>query len=210
MSARRVFPSIVLLASIVLLTTVAAPAIAVDYFNGVKFTIQNPGDPSQRRIVASGGRRLGNPSIFGNPDADGGSATLTVRLDGGDSATEAFVLPQGTSASGRPFWKFVAVGGAGGWVYRDPHGEQGPVSLLVMKVTVNHIGTTHSFFKAIISGKYAPLSLVPPNPGTAAWVTVQVSQGPLYCAGYGDATITNVGDRRFSVRNPQDFGCPPL
>jgi hypothetical protein len=46
----------------------AAPAIA-QFFNGVKFTIRT-GDLSQRRIVASGGRRLGTRDIR-QPEADG-------------------------------------------------------------------------------------------------------------------------------------------
>jgi hypothetical protein len=131
-----------------------------------------------------------------------------VRLEGSSSATQAFVLPQGTGASGKPFWRIVAAGAGGGYLYRDPRGEQGPVSMVLVKSLENHAGVGRSAFKMVLSGKHAPLSLVPPNPGTAARVMLEIVGGASYCINYADGTITNDGARRFSVRRPLTSACP--
>ena len=119
------------LASLALLAFV--PLAAADQkIIGKRFAVTNRGAPEARKVTASAGKSDHFLQIFGDPDL-GGSATLIVILEGANPNSQSFFLPQGTSASGSPFWRFVAQTGGGGYLYRDPNGEQGPVVKVLVK-----------------------------------------------------------------------------
>jgi hypothetical protein len=96
----------------------------------------------------------------------------------------------------------------GGFRYDDPRGEQGPVTAVRFKRTSGGRFTIES---AVLGAK-GPVEVVPPNPGTDAFMTLKLGLAPeagdRYCVQYGpESDIRNDGVF-FSAKNPVEKGCP--
>src|SRR5262245_25877948 len=71
---------------------------------GKSLTVKNPSTPDRRKVVVAG-KEVGSPnSIVGDPTGLTGSATLTISVSGGSPSSQAFVLDQGVSSTGKQFW----------------------------------------------------------------------------------------------------------
>lgn len=160
---------------------------------GKQLTAKNPGAPEKRKVVVTA-KEVGSPNtIVGDPVANG--AMLTIRLDGGTPVTSTFTLATGTSpTTGQPFWSGSA---AGGYKYKDPKADNGPVSGVALKAK-NGVFK----LKAVVVGKLAPLSLVPPNPGTSACLLLGIAAGDSYSVAFVDGTMGNKTTLLFKVKNP--------
>ena len=105
---------------------------------GQRLTITNPdpSDPARRRLVVDRARAPQQR----RPDRRSDGRRLCRRRHPaarhrGRHAEQRRCsrLPQGTSATGKPFWKAVN----GGFRYADPRGENGPVASLVIRKAQN-------------------------------------------------------------------------
>src|SRR5690606_17696864 len=76
---------------------------------------------TKRKVVGLAKEKASPNTIVGDPSI--GGATLEVVADGASPSSQAFFLPQGTSATGKPYWKATG----SGFVYKDPLSEQGAV-----------------------------------------------------------------------------------
>jgi hypothetical protein len=172
---------------------------------GKSMIVKDPssGNDATKRRVNGSGKEKGSPNtIVGNPTLAGsaGGAILEVFAFGGTSSNQSFVLPQGTSISGKPFWSEA---GSTGFRYKDGKGEQGPVKTVLIKKSPGGVFTV----KAKITGKNGPVSIVPPNPGSAGCVALKLgiapSAGDRYSLQFGpDSVIKNVSSKLFKAKRP--------
>jgi len=172
---------------------------------GQRLTISDryPGDPARRRIVLTARELRSDNTISGNPTVGGsnGGALLHLVTEGGTPTNTVYALPQGTSRSGKPFWRAVA----GGYRYADPSGENGPVGSLVLRKASNGTLT----LRVVLAGKRAALDAVPPNPGTQAFALLSFSGGDRYCVAFAPpATVADDGARGFRVFRVTTEACP--
>lgn len=190
-----------ILSALVATVLLAGPSFAADQtLLGKSFVVKDPkaGFPEKRAIVASAKEKGSSNTIVGDPTIVG--ATLTVIADGADSSMQAFLLPQGANSKGNPFWTEDSKG----FRYNDGKGEQGPVKTVIL----NKSSSGNFLFKAVLSGKNGPISVVPPNPGDAAWTVLDISGGDRYCVQFADGIIKNKAAQLFKVTNPLTEGCP--
>jgi hypothetical protein len=198
-----------LLAILVGSLAVAAPGRAADQLVlGDEFILFNPGPEQLRTAVATAEEHTATATIVGDPTLPGsaGGAILTLIANGASSSSQSFVLPQGASSSGRPFWRAIA----GGFRYVDLTGQQGPVTAVVIKRTSGG----RFVIESTVLGLNGPVEVVPPNPGTDAFMTLKLGLAPeagdRYCVQYGpESRIRNIGPFFFSARDPVEKGCPP-
>src|SRR5262245_30348984 len=122
---------------------------------------QNPSNPATRKIVGSGKEKNSSATFFGNPTLNGsaGGAILQIFAQGATSTAQTFTLPSGTGSTGKPFWSGDMFKG---FKYKDPKGDNGPVSGASIKITSK--GTVS--ISAKISAKHGTVNVVPPNPGS--------------------------------------------
>src|SRR5262245_41326703 len=141
----------------------ATRALAVDQqILGNQLVVKNPSTADKRSFIGKA-KELASPNpLVGDPTAAGVSS-LTVRAEGDNPTEQSFLLPQGPAANGKPFWSGSATTG---FKYKDPRGEQGPVKLVQIKKT----GSGVFLIKVKGSGKYQPLSVMPPNLGTGGCI----------------------------------------
>jgi hypothetical protein len=196
------------LATLVGSLAVAATGRAADQLVlGDAFVLANPGGPALRTAAATADERNAAATIVGDPTLAGsaGGAILTLFANGASSSSQSFVLPQGTSSRGRLFWRTMDAG----FRYDDVDGEQGPVTAVRFKRTSGGRFTIDS----AVLGLNGPVEVVPPNPGTDAFMTLKLGLAPeagdRYCVQYGpESDITNDGPFFFSAKNPVEKGCP--
>jgi cysteine-rich repeat protein len=192
-------------------TTTIATGAADQLVLGDQFILFNPGPPQLRTAVAEAEERNSTATVVGDPRLPGsaGGAILTLIANGASPSSQSFALPQGTTSSGplagQPFWRAIT----GGFRYRDLRGEQGPVTQVVIRRTS---GGRFEIESAVL-GLNGPLAVVPPNPGTDAFMTLKLGLAPAagdrYCVQYGpESQITNTGPFFFRARNPVLKGCP--
>ena len=75
---------------------------------GNTFLVKNPSTAAKRKVIGKA-KEPGSPNtIVGNPTVTGG--TLVITASGGTPSAQPFALPQGTSITGKPFWKSAAIG----------------------------------------------------------------------------------------------------
>ena len=188
---------------------------------GRSLLVKNPGAPNQRKVtglakvVRSSNTIEGNPTVSGSAGGallgsaggailgSAGGAVLTVIADGDHTSQQIFPLKQGTSSTGKPFWRTA---GVNGFKYKDPNGEQGAVKVVLIKK--NQAGVFS--IKVVIRGKNGTIKVVPPNFGTDGFITLQLGDGgDRYCVAYMGGSAVNHGDRLFKVRRPTVAACPP-
>jgi hypothetical protein len=189
---------------------VAGLALAADQtILGKSFSVKaKPGDPTKTKITGSASEKDSPNTLVGDPTLAGsaGGAVLTIFVDGGSSATQSFVLAQGSDSKGKPFWSGDAVKG---FKYKDSKGEQGPVKSAQIKLKNGSFS-----FKASLTGKNGAISIAPPNPGTSACLAFQIgvggTSGDRYNVLFGpESKITNKGDTLFKATKPLNEGvCP--
>jgi hypothetical protein len=187
------------MAEAMLVALAAGSALATDQtILGKSLTVKNPATPDRRKVSVQA-KEVGSPdSIVGNPTTTGG--TLTIGVNGANPSMQTFLLPQGVSVQGKPFWKAV---GSNGYKYKDSKGEQSAVKTVLIKKTPS--GTLA--IKAIVAGKLGLTVIVPPNPGTDGCATLTITGGDTYHMKYGnDGLVKNTGSRLFKVRKPQTEG----
>ena len=195
---------VLLLASLV----PGVPSGAADQaLQGAQLAVTNPdpADPARRKLSFSARDREGAHTLSGDPSvpAVSGGAVLHVSLEGATPSAQTFVLPQGTTAAGKPLWSAL---GGDGFRYADPRGERGPVKSL----RVRRAGNGSFSLEAKLDGKGGALDLVPPDAGTGAFVTLTLGGGDRYCVRFGDGRLRDGGARAFRVKKPLTEGCPPL
>jgi len=176
---------------------------------GKSFSVQDrePGvDPTKRKISVSGleknspGTVVGDPTRMGSP----GGAVLLLVANGAHSSTQTFMLAQGTTAAGKPFW---AGNATKGFTYKDPKGEQGAVK----SVSIKRSSRGTFSVKVAVSGKGGSVSVLPPDPGTDGCAALTLGQttgaGDRYSLLFGpESKIKNAGDEFFGVKTPTAKG----
>ena len=153
---------------------------------GKSITVKSaPGDATRRQVKGSAKEKASPNTLVGDPTVagDAGGAVLTIVANGGTPSVQTFVLNQGTSSGGEPFWSGDVVRG---FKYRDPGGEQGAVE----RASIRRSPSGSFVMKLSLSGKNGPLAIVPPNPGTDACVALQ-----LGVDGTSGATASSSGRR---------------
>jgi len=183
------------------------PGRAADQaLQGAAFAVSDPSpsDPARRKLSFVA-RESGGSPVSGDPvaPASSGGAMLQILLEGGAPSAQLFALPELAPSRRKPFWRPI---GSAGFRYADPRGENGPVRSL--RLRLSRSGRLDLAGK--LSGRGGPLELVPPDPGTGAFVTLALGSGDRYCVRYGDGEIRDEGARAFRVKDPQSEGCPPL
>jgi hypothetical protein len=77
-------------------------------------------------------------------------------------------------------------------------------------VRIKRTGGGRFTIESAVLGLNGPVEVVPPNPGTDAFMTLAPEAGDRYCVQYGpESHITNDGPFFFSARGPVNKGCPP-
>ncbi len=181
---------------------------------GKSLTVKDgkPGvDPTKRKVSASGLERNSPNTLVGSPTMSGtaGGAILEVFANGANSSSQVFVLAQGTSSTGKPFWSGDATKG---FKYKDATGNQGAVK----SVSIKRSGSGAFSVKITVSGKGGPLNVVPPNPGTDGCAALKLGLAPAagdrYSLQFGpESKIKNSGDTLFSAKQPTAEGiCPTV
>lgn len=166
--------------------------------------------PTERTVTVIAKEPTSSNTLVGDPTQMGsvGGAVLDLMASGAHPSSQSFVLAQGMSATGKPFWSGDATKG---FKYKDAKGEQGPVKALFMKRSSK--GTFS--VKLTGGGKGSGLTVVPPNPGTDGCAAVKLGltagAGDRYSLQFGpESTIKNSGDRLFSAKGPMAEGiCRP-
>jgi len=188
-----------------LLLAFATGALGADQtILGSKMQVKNPkpADASKRSVIASATEKNSPDTLVGDPTLAGsaGGAVLGVIANGGTSTARAYLLPQGTSAKGKPFWKATS----NGFKYSDPKGEQGPVQ----GVTISRSPKGNFVIKAKLLGKNGDLDVVPPNPGTDGFLALSINNGDRYCVQFGpEGQNQNDGERLWKTQKVANQGC---
>jgi len=177
---------------------------------GRSITVKNkPGDSAKRRVRGSAREKSSSNTLIGDPTLGGGAggAVLTILANGGTPSLQTFVLNQGTSSTGKPFWSGDAVKG---FKYSDATGDQGAVKSASIRLS-----PSGSFsIKVSLTGKNGPVSIVPPNPGSDACLAIQLgsvgTSGDRYSVQFGpESKIANKDDVLFKATRPVNEGvCP--
>jgi len=162
-------------------------------------------DATKRKVIATA-TETGSPNtIVGDPTllSPAGGGVLEVSVTGAVDLSQTFVLPQGTSSAGQPFWAATSTG----FTYKDPAGDQGAVK----SITIKRSGAGTVVLKAKVLGKNGPIDVLPPNDGTTGCVALQLGVdagfGDRYSVQFGDdSDITNSGAKAFTAKNPTEEG----
>lgn len=150
-------------------------------------------DPTKRLLIGQASETQSDDTVVGDPMV--GGAVLTFFAEGASSTIQAFVLP----AAG---WK----ASSGGFTYKDPRGLDGAVTSAQLATS----GGGTFLIKAKALGKRGAIHVVPPNPGTAGCMLLQVVGGDAYHVLFGPgSTIKRNDAREFLIQNPVAEGlCP--
>ncbi len=161
---------------------------------GNQLVVKNPSAPEKRKVVVKAKEPASTDSIVGDPTANG--ATLEVRAAGDSPSSQIFPMPIGMNpANGKPFWSGDATKG---FKYKDPKGTNGPVKAALVKKT----GSGVFQIKAVITGKFSGVDVVPPNDGTGGCALLQIGGGDSYSVDFHTGTVTNKGATLFKVVKP--------
>ena len=177
---------------------------------GKSFSVKaKQGDASKTTVNGSASEKRSDDTLVGDPTSAGsaGGAILTVFASGGTPTMQSFVLDQGMSSKGKPFWSGSA---DKGFTYQDPKGEQGPVTSVSIKKSPSGMFTV----SASITGRNGPVTIVPPDPGTDACFALQLGvdgiSGDRYDVLFGPGSkFMNKDATLFKAMKPPAEGvCP--
>jgi hypothetical protein len=144
---------------------------------GKRITVGNPSvDEADRSVVCLARESSTDiPALSGSPTM--GGATLHVSTTGGAASSQTFVLgPVGWRATSTGF---RYAGPTTGDPVRSVKLRRTPNGVVLLKVVLR--GTTGT----------TDLAVVPPNPGDAASLELELSQGDRYCVALGGAAGGN-------------------
>jgi hypothetical protein len=188
---------------------------------GKALTVKDPTagvDPAKRSIKGSAKDNGSSSTLVGDPTLAGsaGGALLDIFANGTHSTAQEFVLPQGTTLTGKPkpFWSVIgATDNPAGYRYEDASGDNHtPVKSVLIKKSANGAFS----IKVKLSGKNGTINVVPPNPGTSGCMALKLVQsanaGARYSVQFGvESKIKNVDGKVFSAKKPTNRGvCPSL
>lgn len=158
-------------------------------------------DPAKRKISGKAAEKNSPNTILGDPVAGGG--VLEVQANGSNSTAQTFVLNQGISSTGKPFW---STAGNTGFKYKDSRGDQGPVKSVLIKRSPGGNFT----IKATLTGRNGTINVVPPNPGTDGCMALTLASGDRYSVAFGpESDVKNSGAKLFKAKKPQiEAVCP--
>jgi hypothetical protein len=194
---------VTLLVPVVVLATAAGLVAAADQtILGNQLVVKNPGVPTKRSVSGSASEHASASAIVGDPR--GAGAVLEILVNGGAASAQRFVLPQGTSSTGKPFW---AASGTG-YAYKDAKGNNGPVT----SVKIARSSSGNFSIRVGLKGKYGAIAVVPPNPGTDGCLAITIVGGDRYSIAYGvESSIKNQDTRLFSAKHPAfEAICPAV
>jgi hypothetical protein len=163
----RAFPFLVLAIAI---SVGPIPAAAADHsILGRSLLVRSPGGEPSRLVEVVAKETATDIASVSDPTSSG--ANLRVYATGGSPAEQEFALP----AAG---WSAIR----GGFRYRPTAGAASPVALVLVKRT----GSGRALLRAKLSGAVgvADLEVVPPNPGEAGGIELEIGED-RYCAGFG-------------------------
>jgi hypothetical protein len=200
---RRRLTAWILRSSALALAVAGVAAAADQTILGSQLIVKDPGVVTKRSVTGSAKEKASANTIVGDPRNTGG--VLEIMANGGSASAERFVLPQGTSSSGKPFW---SAAGTTGFAYKDPKGQNGPVT--AVKITRSASGSFA--IRVALKGKYGTIAVVPPNPGTDGCLALTITGGDRYSVAYGiQSTIKNNGTKLFSAKHPVlESVCPAV
>lgn len=159
-------------------------------------------DPAKRKITGKAAEKSSPNVLTGDPVA--GGATLEVQANGSNPTSQTFVLNQGISSTGRPFW---SAAGTTGFKYKDSRGDQGPVKSAQIKRSPGGNFT----LKVSLTGRNGTINVVPPNPGTDGCLALTLGGGgDRYSVKFGpESQVKNSGKKLFKAKKPLLEGiCP--
>jgi hypothetical protein len=164
---------------------------------GYAFQVKDPKagvDPSRRKVVVNAKESSSGAALVGDPTADGGSLALEA-----DGESDVIAMPAGG-------WKATR----SGFAYADRDGLLGTVRM----ATIKRSSSGTFAMKAVVSGKFGTIEVVPPNPGTEGAAAIAINFGDAYCAHFGGVAgglVINDGPRLFTVKKPTATGpCPSV
>ena len=161
---------------------------------GSSFITKNPSTPDRRKVIGKAKEPGSTNTLIGDPVSLG--AVLTVSASGGSPSSQVFILPPGTSSTGKPFWSGDQIKG---FKYKDGNGENGPVKTVKIKKSAGGVFS----IRAVVTGKLGTVLVTPPNPGTTACVSLQLNAGDTYDVQFGPTSrITNKGGTLFKAKKP--------
>jgi hypothetical protein len=157
-----------------------APASAQTILGGKLDFKEKPGFPTSRQLKVKSQEKLSPEVIDGDPATNG--AVVTILLNGATSTTQTINLPAGARWRRSPSNTLYPVKG---WKYKESLrlGFVSPVATLQWAKS----GSGTFKLAAAITGKYVPLTVTAPNPGTYAGLVISIPGGPTYCTNFGGA-----------------------
>lgn len=186
------------------LIVLAAPGGAQTIL-GNKFDFkETPGFPTTRRLKIKSQESLSAELITGNPATNG--AVIQLIVNGGTPSTQTITLPPGSR------WRGISQAtplDKGMWRYHES-----AVSRVSPVSTLTYARSSSGKFKLAVAfdGRYVPLDIGAPNPGTYAGMVLAIPGGDLYCTNFGGVaggTISRNDAVSFRVAKPTLEGtCP--
>jgi len=183
---------------------------------GIKFDLRNPGDPARRNLLVTA---VEGPASLDTVEGDPTIAGATLRvITRSDTAVydETFDLPA-------PGWKATFTlhdwPVYAGFLYSN-RTTGGPVKQVIIKRNgfASPEGTPPpedpgpGTFRMTIRllGRFGPIGVLPPNPGTEGGIVLTLGNGDSYCVGFTstDGQVLANTDRRFAIQLPASEGCP--
>jgi hypothetical protein len=167
---------------------------------------EKPGFPTTRRLNIKSKELASPESLAGDPATNG--ASVQVIVNGDTSTSQTIALPGGVRWKRSPKDTNLP---AVRWRYRDSR-SLGYVSPL-LKLDLSSKGAGSPFkLAAQFAGKYMPLDIAVPNPGTYAGMVVVLGGVGTYCTNFGGSAggsfVTN-NATNFRVTRPTTEGtCP--
>jgi hypothetical protein len=193
--------TIVRLVALAALAVTVSPAEAQTIL-GNRFDFkEKPGVPESRRLIIRAQEALSPELVTGDPVTNG--AVLQVIVNGGTASSQTITLPAGPRWRGisqvTPYDKAV-------WKYTESaFSRMTPVKGLM------YARSTTGKFKLLLSmdGRYFPLDIGAPNPGTYGGIVLAIPNGPTYCTNFGGVaggTISRNDAFSFRVAKPTAEG----
>ena len=147
--------------------------------------------------VESGARRA-------SPASTARRSVLEIALEGANPSAQSFVLLPAIDTRGDALWRGISSGE--GFRYSDREGERGTIARVVLRRSPSG----KLLLRVSAYGANGALALVPPDPGSAAFLTLRIPGGDRYCVRYGSEGQTrNDGAKLFRLSNPSVVACPP-
>src|SRR6185436_9693357 len=138
---------------------------------------EKPGDPTTRRLIIKAQESLSPELVTGDPATNG--AILQLIVNGATPTSQTIVIPAG------PRWRGISQVtplDKGVWKYSESaFNRMTPVKGL----TYARSSTGKFKLQISLDGRYFPLDIGAPNPGTYGGLVLGIPNGPTYCTNFG-------------------------